>query len=268
MRREETLMTLRNDSTIRQYRPQVGKLIKMALWDDYTSRGIAPWAWLRVIGIDDSTVTVRHATHPSEPSQDTEQYTIPLYVVAPPIGWEPRYTIYCKPAEVEKVLGWFARGVVNRANHDLGSSRGCVWQPMDNAGTPHWAYPEMTDSIAAEDCARLLRVVKVETEEIGSFGPNVNCELCKGTGRDSVARIAEVRGVTVESIKVEELHVTGYSDGTFDCRCGTYMRDLGRSKRAKVIKEMERDGWTVRYVPYAGGFWERQRETVVHEWQS
>lgn len=209
-------LTQRNDSTIRQYRPQLGKLIKMSLWEDYTSRGINPWSWLRVIGIDDSTVTVRLAEYPSEPSKDSAQYTLPLYVVAPPIGWEPRYTIYCKPEEVDKVLGWFSRGIAKRQSHDLGNAGAMTWQPMDNCDAPHWQYPEISDMIRPEDCARLIRIVKVETEDLGS------------------------------------------SD----------LSAMGRSKRAKLFKQWESEGWSIKYWPYAGGFWERQRETIVHDWKS
>jgi hypothetical protein len=264
-------MTLNNDSTIRQYRPQVGTLIKMSEFSDYTSRGINPWAYLRVLGIDDSTVTVRHAEYPTDEAKDTEQFTIPLHVVQVPLGWEPRYTIYCKPEEVEKVLGWFTRGVVTRANHDLGSSRGPVWQPMDNSGTPHWSYPEVSDAIPPEDCRRLLRVVKVETEEV-SLGHKPNCSFCHGTGRDSVQRIAEVREVSLEKLAEDKglfTRLVNYDPrtGMFDCHCNMTLGDLGRTKRAKAIKDMEKDGWSVKYVPYTGGFWERQRETVVHDWE-
>jgi len=210
-------MTLasRNDSPIRQYHPQLGKLIKMSEWSDYTSRGISPWSWLRVIGIDDSTVTVRHATHPTDPAQDTEQYTLPLYVIDPPIGWEPRYTIYCKPSETDKVLSWFARGIAKRQSHDLGNAGAMIWQPMDNCDAAHWQFPEVSDMIRPEDCPRLIRVIKVETEDMGS---------------DSLSA-------------------------------------MGRSKRAKLFKQWESEGWSVRYVPYEGGYWERQRETIVHDWQ-
>ena len=85
-------MTLdkRNDSTIRQYRPHVGKLVKMSMFADYTERGLNPWSWLRVIGIDRDTVTVRLAPNPTVIADDREQFTIPLYVVDTPIGWEPR----------------------------------------------------------------------------------------------------------------------------------------------------------------------------------
>lgn len=50
---------------------------------------------------------------------------------------------------------------------------------------------------------------------------NVPCPNCGATGRDSVARIAQVRGCKVSDIDVAQLHVTGYKDdGTFDCwRC-------------------------------------------------
>lgn len=42
---------------------------------------------------------------------------IPLEVIAPPIGWQSRYTIYAKPEQIEAVLSWFARGIVVRQSH-------------------------------------------------------------------------------------------------------------------------------------------------------
>lgn len=59
------------------------------------------------------------------------------------------------------------------------------------------------------------RLIKAEKK-------NVPCPNCGATGRDSVARIAQVRQCKVEEVDIAQLHVTGYQDnGTFDCwRCG------------------------------------------------
>ena len=64
-------------------------------------------------------------------------------------------------------------------------------------------------------------VYSVETgREIVSEKQEVQCPNCKGTGRDSVARIAAVRQCAIADIDVAQLHVENYQDGTFDCfRC-------------------------------------------------
>jgi hypothetical protein len=224
-------MTLsrRNDSKIRQYRPKVGQLIGMSEFSDYTSRGMSPWGRLRVIGIDQDTVTVRHAPHPMDATcDDPSQITIPLYVVRVPVGWEPKYTIHCKPEQAETIIkDWFARGIVVRQSHDMSGGMSTAFQPLTNGtlpGSPHWQFPEDTDVIMPEDCARLFKVVAVEREEITSatlgYPADPNCTLSR----------------------------------------------MGRTKRAKLFKTMRADGWEVQYVPYAGGYWERTRKTLVHDW--
>jgi hypothetical protein len=258
----------------------------MSEWSDYTSRGISPWERLRVIGIDKDTVTVKHAPHPMNASfDDTSQITIPLYTVQLPIGWESRYTIYCKPEETEKVLEWFARGIVCRQSHNRSSSMPMAFQPLTDGvlpGSQHWQYPEDTDVIMSQDCARLFRVVSVEKEEITSatlgYPADPNCKKCQGTGKRTIAQLSEIRNETVEQtwelidagkIPLDVLtHVAHHSAfETFTCHChyGALGR-MGRTKRAKLFKDMRAAGWVVHYVPYAGGFWERTRETIVHDY--
>jgi hypothetical protein len=273
-------MTLRNDSTIRQYRPKVGQLISMGQWTDYTSRGLSPWGRLRVIGIDKDTVTVRYAPHPMDAScDDQSQITIPLYTVQPSIGWEPRYTIHCKPEQVETVKSWFARGIVCRQSHNMSSSMPMAFQPLTDGvlpGSPHWQFPEDTDVIMPEDCARLFRIVSVEQEEITSavlgYPADPNCHRCKGTGRRTVAELAIVRKSTLaqtwDDINTGKIPLDDLTSTDFRCHCAQYgaMTRMGRTKRAKLIKQMRADGWQVEYRPYAGGYWERRRETIVHDW--
>lgn len=283
-------MTLgkRNDSTIRQYRPTIGQLISMSQFSDYTSRGLSPWGRLRVIGIDASTVTVHHAPHPADPTcDDPSPITIPLYTVQFPIGWEPRYTIHCKPEQSQTVINeWFKRGIVVRQSHDMSGSMPTAFQPLVSGQlprSPHWQFPENTDVILPDDCPRLFRVVEVQQEEITSevlgYPADPNCTSCSGTGRRTIAQLAEVRNETVEQtwglinagkIPLDDLtHISPVHSAfdTFRCHChyGAMAR-MGRAKRAKLIKQMRADGWEVEYRPYAGGFWERRKETLVHDW--
>ena len=204
--------------TLRQYIPKVGAKVKMRTWFDYTSRNLTVWAWFEVLRVNaDGTIVMQH----DNAGEKLEIVTVPYEVIDAPIGWEPRYTIYCTPEQAETIVSnWFTRGIVVRQSHDLGGRMPTAFQPMDNAEQPHWQFPEVTDAIPAEDCAKLFRVVSVVTEEINSYSNPSHPKL----------------------------------------------RKMGRTKRAMAIKAMEADGWTVRYVPYAGGFWERQKETVVHDW--
>lgn len=270
-------LTERNNSTIRQYRPKIGQLITMSLFSDYTTRGLSPWGRLRVIGIDKDTVTVRHAPHPMDSTcDDPSHLTIPLYVVRPPVGWEPRYTIHCKPEQTETIIkDWFSRGIVVRQSHYLSGSMPTAFQPLTNGippNSPHWQFPEDTDVIMPEDCARLFKVVAVESEEITSatlgFPADMACNHCHGTGRRTVAELATIRKETLAQtwnlINTGKIPLEDLTSTDFRCHChyGALTR-MGRTKRAKLFKEMHAQGWKVRY---AGGYWIRTRETLVHDY--
>lgn len=257
----------------RQYIPAIGKSVKMRLFSDYTSRNLHPWSWLRVHSLNSEGAVV-HVLNGNKPTG--EVLTIPLTVIDPPIGWEPQYTIYVLPDKVEQVLSWFTRGIVVRANHEIGSSMGSTFQPMDNASQPHWRYPEVTDAIPAADCAKVFRIVKYEREEIDhkvfkAFEPT--CVHCHGTGRRTLAELTEIRKESIESLraKLADLHLNKYDSETetFECYChwGSFRR-LCRSKRAKVIKEWKQQGWEVTFHNHGEhSYWERTRETIVKDWE-
>ena len=288
-------LTQRNDSPIRQYRPPVGKLIKMSQWADYTARGLSPWSYLRVLGIDRDTVTVRHAPNPTVPAEDGEQFTIPLYTVDAPVGWEPRYTIHAKPEQAKVIVkDWFSRGIVVRQSHDMSGSMPKAFQPLTSGavpGSPHWQFCEDTDVITAEDCPKLFRVIAVTEEEITSatlgYPADKDCKHCQGTGRRSVTELATIRHEAIEVTRARIVSNEDYAkletteregkipiedyrahSDTFRCHChyGALGR-LGRTKRGKLFSQMRADGWEVKYFPYAGGYWRRWRETIVHDWQ-
>ena len=262
----------------RRYVPAIGARVKLREWSDYSKLNVHVWSWFTVRcnhehdGMGNIHCRIEHYNT----GNTGEYFTVPASRIDPPIGWKPRYTIHCKPEETAKVLSWFDRGIVVRANHDLGSSMGSAFQPMDNSNTPpHWRYPELTDAIPAKDCARLFRVVSVYTEEI-SLGHDPNCSRCHVTVRDTIARLASARSQTVEetladiasgTIHFTEYHAYDEANGTYACHCNVTLHDIGRSKRAKTIKQMKADGWEVQYIPFAGGFWERTKETVVQDWK-
>ena len=263
--------------TLRKYVPAIGKTVKMKDFNDYTSRGIHVWAHLKVIAIVDEIVSFQVLNGQTETNHFS---SCPLSAIDPPIGWEERYTIYCKDLEqANKIVSdWFTRGIVVRQSHNLNPSyMPKAFQPMDNSNTPHWQFPEITDSILPKDCPKLFRVIVVTEEEItgkllGLTDPN--CNRCNGTGKDTVSRLASVREQTEDEIRAliseSEIRVDGFdaNAGTFECNCHyRAVSGLGRTKRAKLFNELKKDGWKIERVPYAGGYWIRHKETVIHEWE-
>jgi hypothetical protein len=261
---------------MRQYIPRVDSLFKMRTWEDYTSRGVNVWAHLKTIAVIGETVSFQIL----DGDKPTNKYSsCPLSAVNPPIGWKARYTIHCKPEQAEKIISnWFARGIVVRANHCIGDSAGSVFQPMDNSDVPHWKYPECTDAIPSDQCASLFRVVSVQEEEITSavlgYPPDPTCKHCQGTGKRSLSELASVRKETIEQTRALLQNGTISLDGgldtsdTFRCQChyGALSR-LSKKERTRLFKTMRANGWDTEYVPYAGGFWTRRKETVLHNWQ-
>jgi hypothetical protein len=283
-------MTL-NNSPVRQYVPAIGSRVKLALWEHYSAVqsqhpefSIATWGWLTVRDIIADNAHVEYYN-----AGDTGIFfSIPLACITPPIGWQPRYTIHCKPEKVSEVMSWFARGIAVRQSHDMSGSMPTAFQPLTDGkvpDSPHWQFPETTDIIPASDCPRLIRVVQVEREEITNatlgYPPDPNCTRCAGTGRRTIAQLAEARNETVERTwtlidsgaiaNLDNLITDGHHSAfdTFRCHCTQYgaLSRMGRTKRAKLLKVMQSDGWTVEYKPYAGGYWERTRFTTVKDWQ-
>ena len=266
-----TLMTLS-----RQYVPAIGKSVKLKEWSDYSTRGIPVWSWMRVhsLNSDGAVVEVLNGYEPTG-----EVLTVPLNAIAPPIGWAPRYTIHAKPEKIDAVLSWFARGIVVRQSHDMSGSMPTAFQPMDNSEQPHWQFCEVTDAIPAAECSKVFRVVKIEREDIYDvyLVPRADCQHCKGSGRDSVARVNAYRAERgMDPCDTETVsHLGSRADWdensqTFECGCvhGGF-RTLGRSKRAKLIKEWSLQGWDTHYVNMGEhSYWERTRETVVQDWAS
>lgn len=266
----------------RQYVPAIGESVKMRLFSDYTSRNVNVWAWLRVHSFNSDGVTVQ-VLNGTEPTG--EVLTIPLDTIAPPIGWQSQYTIYCKPDKIDAVLSWFARGIVVRQSHDMSGSMPTAFQPMDNSDQPHWQFCEVTDAVPAAECSRVFRVVKIETENIYDvcLVPDKNCSHCHGTGRRTLAELGKIRRESIAELKRkmaiapepyrinERLHLDDYSktDETFACHCirGGFSK-LGRSKRAKLIKEWALQGWSTEYHNHGEhSWWDRTRETVVQDWR-
>ena len=259
----------------RQYVPAIGARIRLRTGEDYTKITGKPcnWSWFTVREVRPETdcATIEYYN-----AGDTgEVYTAHLSQIAPPIGWAPQYTIRAKPEDVDKVLGWFARGIVVRQSHDMGGSMPVAFQPMDNSAAPHWQFPEVTDAVDASECDKVFRVVKIEREDVYDIYlvPDASCKYCHGTGRRHLQTIADVRKVTLTDVLTDSellARLKGYDQQTnlFACLCirGGF-RLLGRSKRAKLIKEWTLQGWDTHYCNYGEhSFWERTRETIVKDW--
>jgi hypothetical protein len=256
----------------RRYVPAIGKRVTLRTFADYNNLPVSVWAWLTVRAIDGETVTVEHYN-----ARDTgEFFTVPLLAIAPPVGWKQRYTIHAQPDKVDTVLSWFDRGIAVRQSHDMSGSMPCAFQPLDNSNSPHWQFPELTDVIPADECGKVFQVVKIERQDVYDvyLVPDSACKFCNGTGKRHVQTIADVRKVPIADVLADtELiaRLEGYDalTGLFTCHCirGGF-RTLGRSKRAKVIKEWAAQGWDTHYCNYGEhSFWERTRETIVRDWE-
>jgi hypothetical protein len=273
-----------NNSPIRQYKPTKGTRITLAEFQHYgivaqqhPEHNLSVWSNFTVHYITEDSVYVEHYNA----GNTGVCYFVPLVWISIPIGWHPRYTIHCKAEQAQTIINdWFTRGIVVRQSHDMSGSMPTAFQPLtDDAlpSSPHWQFPEDTDVIPAEDCARVFRVVAVEQEEITSavlgYPADPNCHMCKGTGRRTVAELAIVRQETLaqtwDGINTGKIPLDNLTSTDFRCHCAQYgaMTRMGRTKRAKLVKRMRADGWKVAYRPYAGGYWERSRETVVHDRQ-
>lgn len=202
---------------MRTYIPAIGARVKLREFNSYTSRNIHVWAWFDVLSVDQTaqTATIQH----NNAGVLLETVTVPLAEIQSPLGWQPRYTIAVKPDKVQTVLEWFARGIAVHVSHDIGNYSES-FQPLDSATSPGWRYPEETDRILAEDCAKIFRIISVEQEEINSY---INPSHPK-------------------------------------------LSTMNRKERNKAFADMRADGWIVEYVRYAGGYWTRRRETIVHDW--
>lgn len=263
----------------RQYIPAIGARVRLKTWEDYSkvTGKVCNWSWFTVREVRTETDC---ATLEGFNAGDTgELFNAHLSQIAPPIGWAPQYTIHAKPEKIDTVLSWFARGIVVRQSHDMSGSMPTAFQPMDNSAQPHWQFCEVTDAVPAAECSKVFRVVKIEREDIYDvyLVPDSACEHCKGSGRDSVVRVNAYRASKgMEPCDTETVSHLGSRAGwdetsqTFECACvrGGF-RTLGRSKRAKLIKEWSLQGWDTHYVNLGEhSYWERTRETIVQDWAS
>ena len=259
--------------TERKYIPEIGKRVTLKEFGAHHRNGIDQvWAHLKVLEVNGDQVKV-DILNGSE--QIGKQVTVPLSDIAPPIGWQPRYTITVAPDKVDAVLGWMKRGIVCRLSHDLNPNyMPMVYQPMDNAGQPDWRFPEVTDTVPPEDCDRVFKIVKVETEEI-NFVHDPACKYCNGSGRRSIAQVAAARGETInqlhDAIIANNDQFFGNYDpiaGDFDCTCrfGGFAH-LAKKQRDALKAEWKKDGWNTEYDGVGqNGVWLRTRDTVVKDW--
>ena len=59
------------------------------------------------------------------------------------------------------------------------------FQPLDNSNSPHWQFPELTDSVPADECGKVFRVVKIERQDVYNVYLRFqipHCNFRKGTG--------------------------------------------------------------------------------------
>jgi hypothetical protein len=264
---------MHTSSVLRQYIPQVGAHVKLRRFDLYTTHQLPTWSWLKVIAIVGYMVRLE-LLNGNEPTGHIQH--VPHVDIDPPIGWEPRYTIYCKPDQIDKVLLWFSRGIAVWQSHDLNPNyMPKSFTPLDAEGGPGWQFPERTDAIAPEDCAKLIRVVRIDEEEI-DFIHDPACEYCHGSGMRSIDQILTIRGWTKQQLE-DSLALDPDKDffqqydsasGKFRCFCRhNGFSKIGRTKRAFMVKAWEKEGWKTERVREGNtNYWVRTKETVVHDW--
>lgn len=183
------------------------------------------------------------------------EVTLPLADVIPPIGWMEYYTITVGPDKLQTVLDWIrqGRGITVRACHDLSRAGRLTWQPGDNDGCPHWAYPEVADRVPPAECQDRIAVELINTE----WDPSVPvpCNYCGGTG---------IRTAT-------EIHVPHAAAAIGDqfpcCACTNgsakrYLSQMDKAERKHVIRQWRSEGWTVQYNRRQQAWW-RERTTVI-----
>lgn len=159
-------MTTLSTKNKRQYVPPVGKLVKLRTWNDYATRNISMWSWLRVES-DPLFDTMRLLeVRVMNGNQETEQTLfVPLAAINPPIGWKAQYDIYVDPEKAEMVLGWFKRGIKVKVDHDaLDRMAGNCYTPADVDTAPSWGYCE-ADTVSPEECPKVFRIIAYKHEE-------------------------------------------------------------------------------------------------------
>jgi hypothetical protein len=180
--------------------------------------------------------------------------------------------------QLADVRSWFANrgGVLMWTNKEIGNSRPEVLTPKTTAEgkpatAPHWAYIGEPVELKPEDLA-----VRTETTVDPPVDWFPTCEHCKGTGRRSLANLAEARSepaeVTHAAIVAGTISVNNYNGvDEFDCTwCqgtghverhltvavrrkywGYDISETGKARAAKYAKRLG-DGvrWTWEHVGY------------------
>lgn len=202
------------------YIPEVGRRVKLRLFEKHWAYGVPAWAWLKVLDVNGVLVHVRVLNG----DQDTED-TLVVHAkhIDPPIGWRERkpgqFLVEIPPEKADDVRGWFTsgRGMLRWTNKEIGASRGDLLSPGDSDRAPHWAYVGEAFPVKAEDVG-----VRTETAVPLPLDWFPVCDRCKGTKQVSVASLAEVRNeapeVTLAMIKSDN-RAKLINDEQLECWC-------------------------------------------------
>lgn len=194
----------------RLYMPKDGQRVKFRyetqFIDQLRCAGVNSYAWYRVATVEGTIVHVRHAPVPNDPLRDEPTLlSVPLELVQPPTGWAPKYTIYVTDRDKADTVvnNWFTRGIVVRFSQDLSCAGNSTYQPLDNSQPVHWQYGEVTDTVLAEDCAQVFRVVFVIEEEINGYANPEHPKLSSLTPKErkSVLEAMRKEGWRIEYFK-------------------------------------------------------------------
>lgn len=268
----------------RQYIPTAGSRVRMPLMGDYAALGLPAWSVLITDSIEGSSVKC-HRELTADKEHDGEHVTVPLDRIEPPVGWRERYTIHVAPEKVEEVLGWLKRGIAVRFSQYIGDGS-TVFQPLDNSGTPHWKYTELTDAIPAEQTRDLIQIVRFE--QVYDAFIDAPCYYCNGTGVHTANKSLEEQTASAQHCQrcgthtgfsftepwhhttqpheqCPEVHPPGWCWPCHGSGKGAgYISSMKGKERAAAIKTLEAKGWKVRYEE-SGRHWCMERETVVKD---
>ncbi len=274
----------------RVWAPCVGEKVRLRALQFYTDRGVRAWDTLTVTAVQDAYVTVQLG-------ENGQLLDYMLSALETPIGWKDQYTITVGADKVEEVLGWFRdkRGIAVLQSHYM---PGCptAFAPADNQGADWRFNGADRDVIAAADCDRLFRVVKLETWYDMSM-PSV-CEYCE-KGKRTREKNAVLVGHDTERCPHcgviagfsfdEPYHPKGYRYGYVegmamdDSQCaqtrpaaecwvcgGTgvgkrYLSQMGAKEKESAKRELTRQRWKLTYVRSGDAMWVGERETVVKD---
>jgi len=148
--------------------------------------------------------------------------------------------VLTKPEEIQNVREWVkaGRGLYRWTNKEIGNNRPDVLIPGDHDKAPHWAYVGQPESVELDEIEIHVITPVLQPREWG-----VECERCKGTGKRSVAELAEIRKQTVAEVLAivmrGDIHWKLIDEDHFECN---FCSGRGYNEKPLTFR-MKREWW-------------------------